>query len=94
MLLNAGYGFFDNKDEEQKEILKIPSEILCASDNISEIFGFDTIKVNDDSVIRKFILTPTNADVLELNDQILVKLEREAFDYFSVDKQRMTAMEI
>ena len=46
-------------------------------DIVSEIFGLNTIKANDDSVIQKVIL-----DVLELNNQILAKVEGEAFNYY------------
>ena len=39
--------------------MKILSEILCTSDIVSEIFGLNTIKANDDSVIQKVIsMTP------------------------------------
>ena len=59
--------------------------MLCTSDSVSEIFGLDTIKTNDHSVIHKVISASTNVDVLVLNDEILAKIEDEAFNYFSVD---------
>ena len=58
--------------------------MLCTSDIVSEIFGLDMIKANDDSIIQKVILVSTNVDVSELYDQILAKIEGTAFDYFSV----------
>ena len=63
--------------------IELPSECVMPKDSniITSIFS----DFNEEDVIKRVILTPTNAEALALNEQILQLLPGEAVTYISVD---------
>ena len=77
----------DNLPHKEKDpyinCIEIPSECVMPKDSniITSIFS----DFNEEGVTKRVILTPTNAEALALNEQILQLLPGEAVTYTSVD---------
>lgn len=83
-LLTIGEGKTYNKFEKENDLFAIPAELLTENNIIDEIYG-NNIRISDESVHEKVILAPRIADVLELNNKIIAKLEGRLHNYYSTD---------
>lgn len=83
-LLKVGDGIFSGNFEITNEVIKLPKEFLSTGDIITEVFG-EKISPNDNEIHKKVILCPKNYDVMEINNEILSRLEGEQKEYISID---------
>ena len=75
MAINIGEGKRSNSYEEENELIHIPDEIMTKEEDIiTEIFG-NEIKINDKNLNDKIILAPKNNDVINMNNEILNKVQ-------------------
>ena len=69
--------------------VQIPPELLCKGDIITETFG-DIGEASLEELTKIFrdraILTTTNADCLNINNEVLHRLPGELFTYESIDE--------
>ena len=83
-LLRLGSGQVAVKgDEPYSDAIEIPNE--CILDNDANIINSIFSDLNEADIFNRVILTPTNQDALELNNQILEQLPGETRTYFSID---------
>ena len=84
-LLNIGKGKPSNSYEEENELIHIPHEIMTKEEDIiTEIYG-NQIKINDKNLNDKIILAPKNNDVININNEILNRMEGDTIEYSSID---------
>uniref|UniRef100_A0ABD2WQT2 ATP-dependent DNA helicase n=1 Tax=Trichogramma kaykai TaxID=54128 RepID=A0ABD2WQT2_9HYME len=84
-LLNIGDGIFKNQFEKETESILVPEDMLCTKESlVDQIYG-TKIDVKDMRSRHKVILAPTNADVIELNKEILSIVEGKPVEYLSID---------
>lgn len=84
-LLDVGDGKRFSLYEEENELLEIPDNIITKKEDIIiEIFGKE-IKKNDAKLNHKVILAPRNNDVIDINNNVLNKMEGDCFEYLSID---------
>lgn len=83
-LLDIGDGKLKTELEEVHNAVKIPINLISNGDLITEVFG-DNINVNMEEFVKKIILAPRNEDVIQLNEEILEKINSESKIYFSID---------
>ncbi|XP_043482109.1 uncharacterized protein LOC122511114 [Leptopilina heterotoma] len=83
-LLEVGNGKSNNFFEEENQAKLLPSEIICNSDIVTEIYG-NEINPNELDIHEKVILAPRNNDVFELNNEILERINGESREYLSID---------
>ena len=82
--LPVGDGVFKTEFERNNEVINIPNEILSNGDILTEFFG-DIIKPNDKEFQQSVILAPKTIDVLELNNEILCRIDDTVKEYLSID---------
>jgi hypothetical protein len=83
-LLRVGDAIFSTEIENENEVIKIPTENLSNENIIEVIFG-NTINSNNLDFYESVILAPTNADVIDINNKILNKMEGKSREYLSID---------
>ncbi|XP_043466344.1 ATP-dependent DNA helicase pif1-like [Leptopilina heterotoma] len=83
-LLNVGDGKPTSSFEKENNVLEIPKDLISNGNLIDEIYG-SSISPNDSSVYSSCILSLTNAEVLDMNECILSRLEAEEVVYYSND---------
>ena len=84
-LLNIGEGKRSNSYEEENELIHIPDEIMTKEEDIiTEIYG-NEINVNDKNLNDKIILAPKTNDVININNEILNRMEGDTIEYLSID---------
>lgn len=83
-LLAIGEGKTYNKFEKENDLFEIPQNFLTDRDIVDEIYG-NSIQIWDEKVHSKIILAPRNADVLEINNKIINKLQGDLYRSYSID---------
>ncbi|XP_043473610.1 uncharacterized protein LOC122505828 [Leptopilina heterotoma] len=83
-LLNVGDGKPQSMFEKENNVLEIPQNLISSGNLIDEIYG-SSISLNDETVYSSCILSLTNAELLDLNERILLKLEGKEIVYYSND---------
>ena len=68
-LLNIGEGQYSTKFVRNNSLLKIPHNFLSNRDIITQIFG-NKINPVDIFIKNKIILSPTNNNILKMNNEI------------------------
>ena len=82
-LLNIGEGKRSNSYEEENELIHIPDEIMTKEEDIiTEIYG-NEININDKNLNDKIILAPKTNDVININNEILNRMEGDTIEYLS-----------
>ena len=84
-LLNIGEDKRSNSYEEENELIHIPDEIMTKEEDIiTEIYG-NEININDKNLKDKIILAPKTNDVININNEILNRMEGDTIEYLSID---------
>jgi ATP-dependent DNA helicase PIF1 len=83
-LLNVGNGNFQTKVERDNEIIRIPENLVSKGNLIEEIFG-NELNIGNKNLFESVILTPTNADAIDINDEILNRMPGVYKEYVSID---------
>ncbi|XP_053101885.1 uncharacterized protein LOC128323190 [Hemicordylus capensis] len=84
-LITVGSGDTPRIEGLPENIIEIPSNIICRTDIVKEIFGEQIQVQNIQHIARRSILCPKNSDVDTINDQVLSILEGEEITYHSAD---------
>ena len=87
-LLNIGDGKFSSTFENEHEVLELPKEILSNGNLIYEIYGNGMIFCENSVLNESISLATKNADVSELNKEILQKINEPTKVYLSVDSAK------
>ena len=84
-LLNIGEGKPSNSYEEENELIHIPDEIMTKEEDIITEIYVNEIKINDKNLNDKIILASKNNDVININNEILNRMEGNTIEYLSID---------
>ncbi|XP_021967368.1 uncharacterized protein LOC110862486 [Folsomia candida] len=84
-LIKLGNGELTNVDGLQDSLIEIPEAMLATENIIKDIFGESLTPEKVEQFSKMAILCPTNADVDEINEQVLKILQGECKTYLSTD---------
>jgi ATP-dependent DNA helicase PIF1 len=84
-LLDIGVGNLPTVEGAPENAVRIPSDMIAQNDIVSEIFGTSPHQLSIDELSKRVVLSTTNKEVLQINRNIIEKIDGEGKIYYSSD---------
>jgi PIF1-like helicase len=84
-LLDIGISSLPTVENTPENAVKIPSQMITQNNIVNEIFGDSPQHLSIDDISKRVVLSTTNKEVLEINRNIIEKINGQGRVYYSSD---------